>query len=216
MLYKNVYIVILLFLFFACVKNKGSNIQSENVLNTPMADTSNYLIDTDEFVLFWDKFSKALLVNDTKTLSNLIDDNFHFNEYKPQLEHSKVCKMDFENDSTISKQRFLKEFRQSLNPVYLQLIQQYEIRKHLEMKPQKTSEDMLNRYICEKTIGSDTYYIRTNFAYKGKNEKVYFNMGYKYCEGYDTEVGVSLTFRKNNSEIKLSEIDFNYTTYQDG
>ncbi len=208
MLYKNIYIVIALLSLFACVKSNTNNTQSEKVLNTLMTDTSSCLITTDEFVLFWDKFSNALLVNDTNTLSNLIDDHFHFDSYKPLFEHSKICKMNFENDSTISKQRFLKEFRSSLNPVYLQLIKQYEIRKHLEMKSSKTLEDMINRYICKKSEGKDNYYLYTYFYLR---DYVLFEMAYKYDNEYAPKISIGLKFYKRNNEIKLHEMDFYYS-----
>jgi len=194
---------------FACVKS-NNKVQLENILNTSMADTSDYLIDTDEFVLFWDKFSGALLVNDTNTLGNLIDDKFFFDYYKPLLEHSKICKMDFERDSTISKQRFLKEFDSSLNPVYLQLIKQYEIRKHIEEKPPQTLEDMLNRYISKKIEGKDNYYLYTHFSCK----KVLFEMAYKYDDEHAATISIGLIFCKKNNEIKLCEMNF-YCIYVD-
>jgi hypothetical protein len=191
-------------MLFTCA---GSNKrQSKSTAEAPMADTSDCVIDKSEFVTFWNRFSAALLADDTDTLSGLIDDSFYFSSYCPMFKHNKICRIDFSTNSTFSKQRFLKEFKQSLNPVYLQLIRQYEINKHTKIKPAKTVEDMQNRYLCETIIEKDTYYVYAYF----ENKEVDINIGYKYNEVFDNNVGMSLIFHKKNNKIQLCEIDFYY------
>ena len=169
---------------------------------------SSCLISADEFVVFWNKFSSVLLANDAKTLNNLIDEKF-YSDCFGGLDISEVCKMNFSNDSTIFRNRFCKEFKKSLNPVYLELIKQYEIRKHIEMKPPRTLEDMQSRYFCAKTIGKGNYAIYTDFS----QEKVDVRIAYEcsYSEYSRDSRGIYLEFCKKNNEIKLCKMTcYNY------
>ena len=108
---------ILIFLCTACVRNNNTTTQQiKKTVNISAESESLSLIGTDEFVLFWNKFSGALLANDTNVLSNAIDDKFH-GYCGSLLDNSNISKMDFKSDSIISKSRFLKEFKSTLNPL---------------------------------------------------------------------------------------------------
>jgi len=185
-------------------RNHNHNMKANNILQI---DSDSYM-DTDEFVLFWTKFRKSLLTNDTSTCSNLIDDKL--NGYcSSLLDISNINMMDFKKDSTITKKRFIKEFKNSLNPVYVELIKDYNIIE--DIKPVRTLQAAQNRYHRLKTVKKNTYCISTYLAREYKNDKVFFNLSYMNDDLNDETKNISLIFYKKNGEIKLCEIDFYYT-----
>ena len=218
MLRKNVYIVIAS-LFFAC-SNK-SNITSNNRYLMTTDDSVQIVpITTDEFISFWYKFSDALLKNKISVLDSLIDNNFYgcYNNFLILGYNSfnifEILNIDFAVDTVISKPRFLKEFRNSLNPIYLQLLEQYDVREDIKPKmPIKTVEDFLNRYRCMKEIGNNRYIIGLPHENINENDKVSFtfNLRIKNDVAYEEIKSVDLIFYKVNDEIKLCEIDFFYS-----
>ena len=200
---------VLIFLCTACVRNNNTTTQQiKKTINISAESESLSLIGTDEFVFFWNKFSGALLANDTNVLSNSIDDKFH-GYCGSLLDISNISKMDFKSDSIISKSRFLKEFKSSLNPAYLQLIKQYKILE--DIKHVRTLEDAKNHYFCIKTVDKNIYNVSTYLAHENKNEKVIFKMSYMNDDKrYETK-NIDLIFHKRNNETKLCEIDFYYS-----
>lgn len=193
--------------FISCdnkTTNKNHNMKANNILKI---ESESYM-DTDEFVLFWTKFCKSMLTNDTSTSRNLIDNKL--NGYcSSLLDISNISTMDFKKDSIITKKRFINEFKNSLNPVYVELIKNYNIIE--DIKPVRTLETAQNRYRCLKTTKKNTYYVSTYLAREYKNEKAFFNLSYMNDDLNDVTKNISLIFYKKNGEIQLCEIDFYYT-----
>ena len=214
MLNKNVHLIMFL-LFFACSNSSNSNkIKTDNC----------YSITTDEFISFWNKFSDALLTNNSSALDSLIDDNFYgcYNNFLTLGYHSfnisEIVNMDFSVDTVISKPRFLKEFRNSLNPVYLQLLEQYDVQEDIKPKMYiKTVEDFQNSYRCMQTIEKKDYLIGNDFRDAHLSSKVNFIIRCTINNDnfYDEVRQLDLIFNKINDKIKLCEIDFSYSWIAD-
>lgn len=200
---KLLYHIFLVIVLASCVKvnDKIDHIES----NINVQKDSTEFIYTAEFTLFWDKFSKALVQNDSLNLSHLIDDNF-YGICNTAFDFQDIFKIDVTKDSIITKARFIKEFSQSLNPVFIDLLNHYEV--HKDTIPIKTREAALNRYTCDEKVKGNYFSIRIFLAREIRNEAVSFQF---YCLDKENEGPiVNLIFRKTNDEIKLSGIEFIY------
>jgi len=217
MLYKNIYIITIVFLLsFACLKSSGAKIQTkiisaDNFHCLEIDDCFMHNVPTisDEFIRFWDIFSNSLLKNNVSVLGSLIDDKF-YGYCSKFLNFSEISKMDFSVDTVISKKRFLKEFRNSLNPVYLHLLEKYDIREDIKpKKPMRSLEDYQNRYRCMKTIDKNDYIISISVQ---ENKIIFSFYLSKNNDLYSDEIKIiDLVFNKINDIIKLCGIEFNYS-----
>ena len=212
----------MIFLFLAMSIGYANNINSrkEWKCTQPLKVSDDFGQDvqtiTDEFVSFWDKFSNALLKNNTTVLGSLIDDKFYgycskfINFFSERGKMDLISKMDLSVDTVISKKRFLKEFRNSLNPVYLQLLEQYDIREDIKpKKPIRSLEDYQNRYRCMRVIGKNDYLVGISV----QENKIFFSFVLrKNIDLYSNEIkSIDLVFDKINDMIKLCGIEFNYS-----
>lgn len=201
---SEVFIIIVMLLSFSCIKKNDTLI---SIQSGKISTDSIQVIDTSEYVVFWNKFNKALLHNDTTILSLLIDDDF-IGYCNKNIDNSEICKIDFKNDTIISKSRFLNEFSHSLNPIYLKLLRQYEVSK--DIKPVITMDDFQKRYLCRKEENESIYAVYTSLIHENRNEIVSFKFCYMNEKlHYGTKV-VELEFRKLKTEIKLVGVDFYY------
>lgn len=216
--------VLLLLTLLSCNNNESRSAQSDTDLNNKLAtdkseqaestiivqEDSTEFIYTAEYVLFWNKFSKALVRNDSHSLSQLVDDNLYGIYYIP-FELQDICTMDFAKDSIITKARFIKEFSKSLNPVFIDLLNYYEV--HKDTIRVKTREDVLNRYRCSNEVNGKIFFVFSYLAREFRNEVVLFEFRSRVEEDFHSEGQIiELLFRKTNNEIKLSGIEFNNLT----
>lgn len=202
---KLFYSFFLVIVLASCVKVNDKIEQAESTIN--IQEDSTEFIYTAEYVLFWNKFSKALVQNDSLNLSHLIDDNF-YGICNTAFDFHDILKLDVTKDSIITKARFIKEFSQSLNPVFIDLLNHYEV--HKDTIPIKTREAALNRYTCSKEVKSNYFSISIFLAREIRNEEVSIQFYYLDKEKDNERSLVKLIFRKTNEEIKLSEISFLY------
>lgn len=202
---KLLYHILLVIVLASCVKVNDKSEHAESTIN--IQEDSTEFIYTAEYVLFWNKFSKALVQNDSLNLSHLIDDNF-YGICNTAFDFQDIFKIDFTKDSIVTKARFIKEFSQSLNPVFLDLLNRYEV--HKDTIPIKTREAALNRYTCSKVVKGNYFYIDIFLAREIRNEAVSIQFYYLDKEKENEGPIVKLIFRKTNEEIKLSEIIFLY------
>jgi len=197
-------------LLFACVNNN----HNKSTIEVPTMNTSTdstRIILADEFIVFWNKFSEALLQNDTLTLSDLINDEIINGGGLCFTNVSNITTMDFKcepdtiNDmyarmplSTISKSKFLKEFKQSLNPVYLRLLKKYNIREDLESKNYRCSESIKNYDFIVKTL------------YRGNSQIVLLSYNIKNNSTNPDAHHIILLFAKTDGKIKLRMISYDF------
>jgi hypothetical protein len=176
-------VLFLSFSFVSCVnKTKPVKTEKNNIfIDTVRQIDSNQLIDTSEFISYWEKFGCALLQKNTAAISPLIDDNFtgycNSNIHKTgafNFDFRDICTMDFSKDTVIDKQRFIKEFYKSLNPTYKQLLKQYDIYKDKDVKPARTLEEFHSLYRCKKDAGKFTYGVYSSLAFHDMMDTVSF------------------------------------------
>lgn len=216
MINKNVNIIIVL-LFFACGNKSNSSeiIADDSYFITTEYSVQREPVTTEEFISFWNKFSDALLKNNIPVLDSLIDDNFYgcYCGYFDFLTIFEICDMNFTIDSVVSKNRFLKEFRNSLNPVYLQLLEQYDVHEDIKPKtPIRTLEEFQSRYRCMKEIGKNRYILGLPQNINGNDKVIFkFHLRIKHSVTYEEIKSIDLIFYKMNDEIKLHEIDFDFS-----
>jgi hypothetical protein len=195
-------LVIVMPLWFACVNSNNNKTNAVEISAIDASIDSIPLIPADEIITFWNKFSEALLQNDTLILSDLIVDDIRIEGIYFRDGFSKITTMAFKNDTIISKSQFIKKFKQSLNPVYLRLLKNYNIREDIETPD----------YNCNEIIDKYNYFIETLYDDK-YNTSGAFAMSYD-IEGEPVENrgarSMILVFDKSDGERKLEVICYDY------
>lgn len=167
------------------------------------------IIENEEFISFWGNFNKAFLKKDTFNLSELIYDDF-YGFCSPGIDISDISGIDFSKDSTISKSRFMTEFIIRLNPVFIELLEKFEVD---EVRIQANNyEDFIKQYSCSTTVENCTYFIGSSLEKEKVNEVVTFQFT-TASDDYSSK-NIRLDFRKFGNVIKLSGMDC-YSVYFD-
>ncbi|MCL2597625.1 MAG: hypothetical protein FWD66_08240 [Paludibacter sp.] len=189
---KNTLVISLIsaILLFSCGKSKNCNISNTDINNYEIQT-----IDTLHFIKYWELFSYSLLQKDTTTLKFLIKNNVKV--ICVINETNQIMKTHYPDSMQISKTETIKELLYSTNPVYFNLIQDYNIVKDLFGK---------KPYFCYIEKHGVRYGIKIQFD--GNNESVELklqnNIGNKFANLYNNSVCWIFTKSKNN--ICLSEI----------
>lgn len=167
----------------------------------------NQQISDSEFICFWKQFNLALIQNDTLKLSLFIDNNF--NGYcSPKLDVSTICKINFKIDSTFTKDRFIKQFYGNLNPVYIELLKEFESKTNFVSD--KTSDLIYGRNHLSKIVSFENYHLNFSLDPNSNNEFVTIVFCYGNILSNEGTKNIRLIFFKSNNQIKLYEIDCYY------
>jgi hypothetical protein len=125
---RQLYLIIALFFAFFCELKSADNINIESVLlscHTVSRSNANEheRIDTSAFIHYWNKFKKAVLNHDTKSLSSMISDSISdgWSWIADSLGHS----------YNVPKSFVLSNLYDIFTPNFLHLLDSYNIKNDL-------------------------------------------------------------------------------------
>ena len=210
--YSYILIIAMLFLFSCVLKNDRRVNGKEDVRVSELPNRVES-INYTEFKIFWDEFRNALLQNNTSQLSLLIDDDFN-GFCSPNLDVSSISKINFQKDSTFTKQRFIEEFYNNLNPVYIELLTRCE--KHWMNSHVRKTNDSKQRDRCFQTVDKSTFYVDLNIDQDIINENVIVVFCFRSNDNEFKTKNIRLLFCKSDiKKIKLCKIDCYYLYVDD-
>jgi len=189
---KLVISLILAIILFSCGKNKNCNITT----NTDINNYETNAVDTLNFIQYWKLFSYSLLQKDTTSLKFLIKNNVKVTCVINET--NQIMKTHYPDSMQMSKSETIKELLYSTNPLYFNLIQNYNIVKDLSGK---------NPYFCYIEKHGARYGIKIQFY--SNNEEVRLilqnNIGTKFDNFYNNYI--CWIFTKSQNNIFLSGIN---------
>lgn len=210
-----------LFFTFFCELKSADNINTEAILlRFDIIDSSNAniheRIDTTAFIHYWNKFRKAILNHDTKSLSSMISDSISdgWSWIADSLGYSYIAPKSFILDNLYS----------IFTPTFLYLLDSYNIKNDL-YSGLDTVFRKVKKYKCISEIGNRIYKCYTVFnfpraAINADYNTITFNMIYfkkndsmnNYVTMVDDDIGViylyEFYFKDTLSGIKLYKIDY--------
>jgi len=203
---KKIILFTLIIAIFSCTKKANDanykttikQIGNQSEVNMNKDEFIVESIDTAEFIVYWNKFRKAILERDTTTLSSMINDNI-------------------KGDFISNKNLFLNNLDAIFTPEFLLLLKFYKIEKYLG----NDQEIILWKLQNPETYACITFdSIQMNPKENASYQVVYFTMYYErdkecYQENYimltsspvDDYFAFELMFVKSLSGIKLYQID---------
>lgn len=104
-----------------------NSITAHTNIDSCSSDTSRLVVEKKGFIIFWEKFSCAILEHDTITLSSIINDKLKGGCcFIPFQEYDSLQNYDEEE---LDKSIFLNKIDSLFHPPYLQLLKRFNIEK---------------------------------------------------------------------------------------